>query len=318
MNNLDIFLGATVADAAARPLHWVYNPKKLKKYIKGKKEIAFLKENKSPFYSIKTGNVSGYNDVGQVMFQTIITSKKKSDILKNFKKNIVRHFGPGSNYYASLKQRKKYKKIKWKKPLNGPWIHQNFIETIKNIKAKKSITGGTKVNESDGFTGALPYYFLVSKNDKEAKKVIRTVANSNINEVYGLARLKIINLASQGVQNPVKKFIKMNEKNRYFKEVIINIKKVYRLKKQNHISLVRKLGKACSDPGNFLSATHSIISSSNYKSAIIKTIKAGGCNASRCNYIGAYFAAFKGFKNIPSQWVKKTIPAKKILSYRVP
>ena len=90
MNDLDIFLGATVADAAARPLHWVYNPKKLKKYIKGKKEIAFLKENKSPFYSIKTGNVSGYNDIGQVMFQTIITSKKKSDILKNFKKNILK------------------------------------------------------------------------------------------------------------------------------------------------------------------------------------------------------------------------------------
>ena len=318
MDNLHIFLGATVADAAARPLHWVYDAKKLKKYIKGKKEIAFLKKNKSPFYSIKTGKVSGYNDIGQVMFHTIITSKKKSDILKNFKKNIVRHFGPGSNYYASLKQRKKYKKIKWKKPLKGPWIHQNFIEAIKNIKAKKSITGGTKVNESDGFTSALPYYFLVSKNDKEVKKVIRTVANSNINEVYGLARLKIINLAIQGAQNPVQKFIKINKKNRYFKEVIINIKKVYRLKKQNHVKLVRKFGKACSDPGNFLSATHSIISSSNYKSAIIKTIKAGGCNASRCNYIGAYFAAFKGFKNIPSQWIKKTIPAKKILSYRVP
>ena len=38
-----------------------------------------------------------------------------------------------------------------KKPMNGPWIHQNILEAIKNIKSKKSITGGTKVNESDGF-----------------------------------------------------------------------------------------------------------------------------------------------------------------------
>ena len=45
MDNLHIFLGATVADAAARPLHWVYDPKKLNQYIKGKKEIAFLKKN---------------------------------------------------------------------------------------------------------------------------------------------------------------------------------------------------------------------------------------------------------------------------------
>ena len=77
MDNLHVFLGATVADAAARPLHWVYDQKKLNHYIKGKKEIAFLKENKSPFYSIKTGKVSGYNDVGQVMFKTLISSKKK-------------------------------------------------------------------------------------------------------------------------------------------------------------------------------------------------------------------------------------------------
>ena len=49
MNNLHIFLGATVADAATRPLHWVYDPKKLKKYIKGKKEIAFLKKKQKSF-----------------------------------------------------------------------------------------------------------------------------------------------------------------------------------------------------------------------------------------------------------------------------
>jgi hypothetical protein len=54
MNNLHIFLGATVADAAARPLHWVYDPKKLKKYIKGKKEIAFLKiSSSSPYIKFK-------------------------------------------------------------------------------------------------------------------------------------------------------------------------------------------------------------------------------------------------------------------------
>ena len=66
-DKLHIFLGATVADAAARPLHWVYDKKKLSSYIKGKKDIAFFKQNRSPFYSIKTGEVSGYNDVGQVL-----------------------------------------------------------------------------------------------------------------------------------------------------------------------------------------------------------------------------------------------------------
>ena len=76
-NNLHVFLGATVADAAARPLHWVYNQKKLLTYIKGKKDFTFLKKNKSPFYNIKTGKVSGYNEVGQVMFKTLIEDNEE-------------------------------------------------------------------------------------------------------------------------------------------------------------------------------------------------------------------------------------------------
>ena len=133
---LKILLGGIVADAASRTLHWIYSDKKLKSYIKGKKDIAFFKENKCPFYSVPLGRNSGYGDMAMVMFQTIITSKKKSEILDNFKKNIVRFFGTGSNYWKNLKERKKYKKIKWKRALKGEWLHQNTLETIQNIKAK--------------------------------------------------------------------------------------------------------------------------------------------------------------------------------------
>ena len=299
MDKAFIFLGATVADAAARPLHWVYDPKKLKSYIKNKKEITFLKQNKSPFYSVKTGNVSGYNDVGQVMFKTLVTTKKKSEIFKNFKKNIIKNFGPGSAYWRNLKLRKKYKKIKWKKPMNGPWIHQNILETIKNIKAKKSITGGTKVNESDGYCAALPYY-LYNNNEKDLKKVIKSVANSKINETYAMAKLKIIDLAANGEKSPIQTFVRKYKKNRYFKDVITNIKKVLKHKNQNHISVVKKFGKACSYPGTFMGSVHAMITSKTYKDAVRKTIKAAGwglfrsgCNCSRANFVGAYFVSIK-------------------------
>ena len=314
MNNLHIFLGATVADAAARPLHWVYDPKKLNRYIKGKNEVAFLNKNRSPFYSIKTGKVSGYNDVGQVMFKTLISTKKKSDVLKNFKRNIVKNFGPGSAYWKNLKLRKKYKKIKWKMPMKGPWIHQNILETIQNIKDKKSITGGKKVNESDGYCAALPY-LLYNSSETDLKRIIKSVANSKINETYALAKLKIIGLAMEGEKSPVNTFARMYGKKRYFKDVVANIKKVLKLKKHNHTKVVKKFGKACSYPGTFMGSIHAMITSKNYKSAIIKTIKAGGCNCSRANFVGAYFAAFKGFKNIPSSWIKKTFPAKNIIKY---
>ena len=229
---LHIFLGATVADAAARPLHWVYDEKKLKSYIKGKKNIAFFKQNRSPFYSIKTGEVSGYNDVGQVMFKTLTKTTNHKEIIKLFKKNIVKNFGPGSSYWKNLSLRKKYKKIKWKTAMKGPWIHQNILETIRNIRLKKTISGGTKVNESDGYCASLPFYFL-SNSDQKTKKIIRTVANGKISEQFALAKLKIIDLADKGDKDPINSFLRKNIKNKYFKNVIENIKKVKRIKYRN-------------------------------------------------------------------------------------
>ena len=307
-----IFLGATVADAAARPLHWIYDPKKLNSYIKNKKDITFLKKNRCPFYNIKTGNVSGYNDVGQVMFKSLIEAKNQSEILKIFKKNVIKNFGPGSKYWKNLNLRKKYKKIKWTKPMTGPWIHQNIMETIKNIKAKKNITGGKKVNESDGFCAVLPYY-LYNQKISNVKKVIKSIANTKMSEKYALAKLEIIKLAADNTKDPIRFFVKKNNSNKYFKDVVLNLKKIIKDAKKPHIQTVKNYGKACSYPGTFLGSIHAILNSKNYKSAVIKLIKAGGCNCSRANFVGAYFAALNGLKDIPVNWIKKTIPAKKIL-----
>ena len=68
-NNLHVFLGATVADAITRPLHWIYNQKKLLKYVNGLKDFTFLKKNRSPFYNIK-----------QEMFLVIMMSDKLCSI----------------------------------------------------------------------------------------------------------------------------------------------------------------------------------------------------------------------------------------------
>ena len=288
----------------------------LKSYIKDKKVITFLKQNKSPFYSVKTGNVSGYNDVGQVMFKTLTTTKNKSEILKNFKKNIIKNFGPGSIYWKNLGLRSKYRKVKdWRGIIKGPWIHQNVIETIKNIKLRKKITGGVKVNESDGFCASLPY-FLYGFDFKSLEKIISTVTISKISHKYALAKFHIIDLALKGARNPINEFIKRFGKDSNYKIIINDIIKIKKLKSNSHPSVVKKLGMACSHPGTFNSSIHAILSSTNYKAAILKTIKAGGCNCSRANFIGAYFSALKGFNSIPKSWINKTIPAKKILDQK--
>jgi len=313
-NNLHVFLGATVADAASRPLHWVYNQKKLNSYIKGKKDFSFLKKNKSPFYNIKTGKVSGYNEIGQVMFKTL--QEGHVGVNERFKKNILKNFGPGSIYWKNLGLRSKYRKVKdWRGIIKGPWIHQNIIETVKNIRSKKKITGGVKVNESDGFCASLPY-FLYGYDFKSLEKIISTVTISKISQKYALAKFHLIDLALKGAKNPIDEFVKKFRKNSNFKTIIDDINKIKRIKLKSHSLIVKKLGMACSYPGTFNSSIHAILTSTNYKGAVLKTIKAGGCNCSRSNFIGAYFAALKGLNSIPNSWIKKTIPAKKILSQK--
>ena len=313
-NNLHVFLGATVADAAARPLHWVYNQKKLNSYIKGRKDFSFLKKNKSPFYNIKTGKVSGYNEIGQVMFETLLESHDNID--QRFKKNIMKNFGPGSIYWKNLGLRSKYRKVKdWRGIIKGPWIHQNVIEMIKKIKLKKKITGGTKVNESDGFCASLPY-FLYGFDFKSIEKIISLVTVSKISRKYALAKFHLIDLALKGAKNPINEFIKKFRKNSNFKIIINDITKIKKFKSKSHSAIVKKLGMACSYPGTFNSSIYTIINSKNYKDAILKTIKAGGCNCSRANFVGAYFASIKGINSIPKSWIKKTIPAKKILNQK--
>ena len=161
------------------------------------------------------------------------------------------------------------------------------------------------------YCAALPY-FLYMNDFKKVKKIIKIVTVSDLSLKYALSKLYLIDFSIKRFKNPISKFVKKYENNSYFKNVIKGIKKIKKLKNLNsHCS--KKLGMACSYPGTFNSSIHSILNSKNYKSAILKTIKAGGCNCSRVNFIGAYFAALNGFGSIPKSWIKKTLPAKKIL-----
>ena len=59
---------------------------------------------------------------------------------------------------------------------------------------------------------------------------------------------------------------------------------------------------------------HAMITANNYKSAIIKTIKAGGCNCSRAVQVGCLLGAIYGEEKIPRKWIEATHSAAEIQS----
>ena len=161
-------------------------------------------------------------------------------------------------YWKNFNLRAKYRKVKdWRGIIKGPWIHQNIIETVRNIKAKKILTGGKKVNESDGYCAALPY-FLYGYRYNDLKKIISIVTVSKISLKYALAKFNLLDLALKGSKDPVGEFIVKFKKDSYFKTVIKGIRRVKKLKKKPHSLVVTKLVMACSYRGTFDSSIQSI------------------------------------------------------------
>lgn len=58
---------------------------------------------------------------------------------------------------------------------------------------------------------------------------------------------------------------------------------------------------------------HGVISAGNYRTGVLATLRAGGCNASRAGFVGACLAAQKGLESIPEPWKQKTLLYPEIL-----
>ena len=72
---------------------------------------------------------------------------------------------------------------------------------------------------------------------------------------------------------------------------------------------VEAFGKHCGNPGNFKAALLAMLTSSSFTEAVRKNIRAGGCNCSRANLLGACLGAANGIggdRGVPLAWLEKT------------
>ncbi|KTG06398.1 hypothetical protein cypCar_00036620, partial [Cyprinus carpio] len=64
-------IGSAVADAAAQPLHWVYDLQKLSMLLSQSPEPEFRPESANPFYRRNTGQQSCYGDQAFVLLESL-------------------------------------------------------------------------------------------------------------------------------------------------------------------------------------------------------------------------------------------------------
>ena len=154
-------VGAGVADAATRPVHWLYDRTKLEATI-GDQNPAFWSSNLSPFYNLPTGRRSCYNDQGFIQLSTLPARSTKEIFNVNaYLGGFQILFGLGSEYAVSSDAKTElYSKLPphtlASSPIEGPWQQHAVSFLLKELLSGDQIKGDPDAKQTDGFAGALP------------------------------------------------------------------------------------------------------------------------------------------------------------------
>ncbi|XP_077987053.1 crystallin J1A-like, partial [Glandiceps talaboti] len=320
---ISAIVGAYVGDAAAQPLHWVYNLSDLDKAVEGYDNPEFRKPSANPYYTIATGRVSAYGDQAVVLLESLVACNGLN--IDDYCERLIKNFGPGSEYDNSENDTFIQKSgVQSAYPIQGPWRPFIIKHFLANLEQKKSPTGSETQVDMHAVAVVPP---LVAKYagqpdllDK-VKSVIEVTMLHEENIAIGLAATRLLEqhvlhgCDGKAVQKVIEILKSDDRKNPTDKdcEVAKNLEEVLEYTTASNREAGKKFGIMCDIPGAFKTAVHALISLPDYKSAIRATILAGGCNASRAGFIGACKAAQNGLECIPEEWKKETCQYDKVL-----
>jgi ADP-ribosylglycohydrolase len=186
-------------------------------------------------------------------------------------------------------------------------MHGAVIECLKNLREGVVPTGHPTLEESDGFCGALPLVALLASQDafvpEPVEHAVRVLTNSVGAVAHAMTAARIVHLHIQGVPDPIASLRSDPSVPDAIKE---EVGAVVESISEPHTPVVARFGKACGYPGSLKGGLHAILTSSSYTEAVRKVIKAGGCNCSRNNFVGACLGAKYGIDAIPMQWMLST------------
>ncbi|XP_056149305.1 crystallin J1A-like isoform X2 [Lampris incognitus] len=186
-------IGSAVADAAAQPLHWVYDLQKLKGLLAQDPHPEFRPESANPFYRRETGKQSCYGDQAYVLLESL--SECGGLNVDDLKKRTLKFFGPGSEYDTPVND--PYRERGGPRPqlpIDGPWRHASLKSFLKNVDAGKEETGCETDCQIDGIAKLAPVVaFYAGKPDmlEKVEDVIRVTQNNDecVAETLAAARI---------------------------------------------------------------------------------------------------------------------------------
>ncbi|PVD22152.1 hypothetical protein C0Q70_17957 [Pomacea canaliculata] len=191
-------VGALVADAAAQPLHWLYDEEKLKRIIGEKEEVEFWEPSQNPFYCIPTGSFSCYGDQAYVILKSLVENKGVN--LEALKKLTYDFFGPQSSYEDPENARYvvgKEDKINVKPtlPIHRPWRNGSIKHFLSNMEAGKEESGSESDEQIDCVLRMVPVCALYAGHPEmlsRVEEVLRVTQSNDLPVTIGLAAARIL------------------------------------------------------------------------------------------------------------------------------
>jgi len=315
-------LGATVADAAACPLHWVYNQETMDSTLSGSNEPEFWNESRNPFYKVQVGRPSAYNETALASLASLSNNNKVFNdvhICDSFREK----FGAGTDYADAYERRNMSKhpetKGEWKGPIEGPWLQHAMRVLLENYDkgGVGELGNGEQVDQHDAFCAALPIIAMHAgkRGDEvwsEANKVVSLFTLSDAaRDIFQFETILLNNFIMGKNESAMDEA--ESEVRAKCPEVLELIRAAEGTQELTYIEAVKKFGKSCSMPHSFQVALLTMLRTSSFVEAARLNITGGGCNCSRGNVIGACYGARYGIDSIPVQWLEKVQNIEKII-----
>ncbi|MGH0129032.1 UNVERIFIED_CONTAM: hypothetical protein FKN15_013145 [Acipenser sinensis] len=285
-------IGAAIADAAAQPLHWIYDLQKLDALLSECPCPEFRAQSANPFYRRVTGQQSCYGDQAYVLAESLAECGGLN--VEDLAQRTYKLFGPGSEYDTPVNNPDRPKGgPRPQLPIEGPWRHASIKSFLKNFEAGKKETGCINDEQIDGITKLAPVVALYAGKPEMLEKVeeaIRVTQNSDTCVAETLAAARLLEY-----------YILHGPDEKALDSVIEQLMDKNRMNPQDLDRAVVAL------PGAFQAALHGVLTESVFDQAVRNTMRCGGCTCSRVSFIGACLGAQLGLSGIPDLWKNKTL-----------
>ncbi|CAL8399477.1 unnamed protein product [Arctogadus glacialis] len=188
-------IGAAVADAAAQPMHWIYNLDSLKEVLSKLEPFPeFRVESANPFYRRETGEQTCYGDQAFVLLESL---SHCGDVnAEDLTQRTYSFFGPGTVYDLPLNDPYRQKGgPKAELPINGPWRNASLKSFIRNVDARKEETGCEVDCQMDCVTKIAPVVAMFAGRAQMLDKVemaVRVTQNNDICVAMALAAARFV------------------------------------------------------------------------------------------------------------------------------